>query len=101
MAELAEQVEGVLAAETAPASGVRLGRRIAAQLTAEEARDANQSWLEGCLWASARASGLEWDRWRCVAAAQVLRTQERGWERAVAQAIGGADSDASGSVESG
>ena len=67
-AELAEQVEKLLAAETAQASGVRLGRRLAASLTADEAKAAQRGWLEGCLWAMAQASGIEWDRWRCAAA---------------------------------
>lgn len=59
-AELAEHVEAVLAAETKTAAGVRLGRGLAATLTAEEAKDADRVWLEGCVWAAARASGLEW-----------------------------------------
>ena len=88
-AELAEQVEAVLAAETEAAAGVRLGRRLAAALTPEDARDSDRAWLEGCIWSAARASGLEWDRWRCAAVAEVLRTQQEGWEMAVVRAVGG------------
>lgn len=80
---------------------MRLGRRLVAQLSAEEAKDASQSWLEGCVWASARASGLDWDRWRCAAVAQALRSQEDGWERTVVRAVGGADADPAGAVGSG
>ena len=54
VAELAEQVEVVLAAESASAAGVRLGCRLAATLSAEEARVADRSWLEGCIWSAAR-----------------------------------------------
>lgn len=93
MAELAEQVEALLAAQTAPAAGVRLGRRIVALLTAEEAKRASQSWLEGWLQAAAQGCGLEWDRWRCAAVAETLRTQRGGWERAVLRAIGGPEAD--------
>ena len=100
MAELAEHVERVLAAETTEAAGVRLGRRLVAQLSAQEAKDASQSWLEGCVWASARASGLDWDRWRCAAVAQALWSQEDGWERTVVRAVGGADADGAGAVGS-
>lgn len=88
LAELAEQVEALLSAETSAAAGVRLGRRLVASLTADEAKSSDRSWLEGCVWSAARASGLEWDRWRCAAVADVLRTQPDGWERAVARAIG-------------
>ena len=92
MAELAEQVEALLAAETEPASGVRLGRRLAALLSPEIAKSADRSWLEGCVWAAAQSSGVDWDRWRCMAVAEALRTQQGGWERAVVRAI--ADSGA-------
>ena len=95
-AELAEQVEAVLAAETEAAAGIRLGRRLAATLTAEDARASSRAWLEGCVWSAARASGLEWDRWRCAAVAEVLRTQRDGWELAVVRAIGGAGADLGG-----
>ena len=97
LAELAEQIEAVVDAETAEASGVRLGRRLAAMLSSEHAKDVHRSWLEGCIWAAARASGLDWDNWRCAAAAEVLRTQSDGWERAVARVVGGGEADASGS----
>ena len=93
MAELAEQVESLLAAQMAPAAGVRLGRRIVALLTAEEAKRAGQSWLEGWLQAAAHACGLEWDRWQCASVAEALRTQRGGWERAVARAIGDREVD--------
>lgn len=96
LAELAEQVEALLAAETASASGVRLGRRLVSSLTPEEAMAADRSWLEGCIWSAARASGLEWDRWRCAAVADVLRAQPEGWERAVVRAIGGGEADPGG-----
>ena len=96
LAEFAEQVELMLADTTAAAGGVRLGRRLNALLTSEEAKDADRSWLEGCVWAAARASGLDWDRWHSAAAADVLRSQPEGWERAVVRAVGGRDADASG-----
>lgn len=96
LAELAEQIEALLATEAAAASGVRLGRRLIASLTSEEAKDANRAWLEGCIWSAARASGLEWDRWRCAAVADVLRNQPGGWENAVVRAIGGTGADPSG-----
>ena len=96
MAELAEHVEKLMALETADASGVRLGRRLAEYLTPDEAQDMNRSWLEGCIWSAARASGLQWDQWRCAAAAEVLRSQREGWELAVARVVGGAEADASG-----
>ena len=95
-AELAEQVEAVLATETEAAAGVRLGRRLVATLTPEDAKESDRAWLEGCVWSAARASGLEWDRWRCAAVADVLRNQRDGWELAVVRAIGGAGSDPSG-----
>ncbi|MXY55914.1 MAG: ParB/RepB/Spo0J family partition protein [Gammaproteobacteria bacterium] len=86
-AELAEQIEALLAVEMSGAARVRLGRRLAATLTGEVAKDAERAWLEGCVWSTARASGLEWDRWRCAAVAEVLRAQRGGWERAVVDAI--------------
>ena len=96
MAELAEQVEALLATQTEAAAGVRLGRRINALMSAEEAKGADRSWLEGCLWAASHASGLEWDRWRCMSAAEALRLQRGGWERAVVRAVGGSDADPGG-----
>ena len=87
LAEVAEQIEAILATEMGSASGVRLGRRLAASLSAREARDADRAWLEGCVWSAARASGLEWDRLRCAAAAEILAAQRDGWERAVARAV--------------
>ena len=96
LAELAEQIEALLATEAAAASGVRLGRRLVTSLTPEDAKDANRAWLEGCIWSAARASGLEWDRWRCAAVADVLRNQPGGWENAVVRAIGGTSADPSG-----
>ena len=95
-AELAEQIEALVAAETAGAGNVRLGRRLAGSLTAQHAKDVHRSWLEGCIWAAARASGLEWDQWRCAVAAEVLRSQQDGWKRAVVQAVDDADADADG-----
>ena len=95
-AELAEQVEAVLAAESEAAAGVRLGRRLVATLTAEEAKDSDRAWLEGCVWSAARASGLDWDRWRCAAVADLLRRQPDGWELAVVGAVGGPGSEAAG-----
>ena len=99
LAELAEKIEALLAAETATAAGVRLGRRLVASLSPEEVRDVDRSWLEGCIWASARASGLEWDRWRCMSVAETLRSQPDGWETAVVNAIGGPDADPAGFQE--
>lgn len=96
LAELAEAIESVVAEETAPAAGVRLGRRLANLLTGEEAKQVERSWLEGCVWTAARASGLDWDRWRCARVAETLRSQRGGWEQAVARAVGGPGSDASG-----
>ena len=95
-AELAEQVEAVLACETEAAAGVRLGRRLAATLTPEDAKESDRGWLEGCVWSAARASGLEWDRWRCAAVAEVLRTQREGWEMTVVRAVGGVGADSRG-----
>ena len=96
LAELAERIEELLATEAVEAAAVRLGRRLIASLSAEEAREADRSWLEGCVWSAARASGLEWDRLRCAVVAEVLRTQREGWELAVVRAVGGAAADASG-----
>ena len=95
-AELAEQVEALLAVESAPAAGVRLGRRLAALLSADSAKGADRAWLEGCVWTAARSSGLDWDRWRCAAAADVLRNQPDGWETAVARAVGDPSAGAAG-----
>ena len=96
MAELAEQVEAMLAAETAAASGVRLGRRLVSSLSAVDAQSVERAWLEGCVWAAARASGLDWDRWRCVSVAEALRSQRGNWQRAVVRAIGGSEADPAG-----
>ena len=96
LAELAEQIEALLETETAAASGVRLGRRLVASLNPEDARNVDRAWLEGCIWSAARASGLEWDRWRCAAVAEFLRNQTGGWENAVVRAIGGTGADPSG-----
>ena len=96
LAELAEQIEALLATETAAASAVRLGRRLVASLTPDDAKAADRAWLEGCIWSSARASGLDWDRWKCASVADVLRSQPRGWENAVVRAIGGTGADPSG-----
>ncbi|MCY3624166.1 MAG: ParB N-terminal domain-containing protein [Gammaproteobacteria bacterium] len=87
LAEIAEQVEALLATETAAGSSVRLGRRLVALMTPLDAKSADRSWVEGCIWSAARASGLQWDRWRCAAAADILRSQPRGWENAVLRAI--------------
>ena len=97
-AELAEKIEALVAAETAGGADVRLGRRLAGSLTAQQAKDVHRSWLEGCIWAAARASGLDWDQWRCAVAADVLRAQEDGWELAMVRAIdsGGADKGGAG-----
>ena len=89
-------MEGHAAIETAPAAGVRLGRRLAAMLSPEEARNAPRGWLEGCVRAAAQASGLDWDRWRTAAVADILRTRPGGWETAVVRAVGGTRADASG-----
>ena len=94
-AELAEQVESLLAHETAPAAGIRLGRRLVSLLSPEDAKDAQRAWLEGCIWAAARASGLQWDRWHCAAVADVLRTQPKGWEVAIVKAVGSVAADPS------
>lgn len=87
LAELAERVEQLITTETAAASDVRLGRRLATLLTPEQAKDADRSWLEGLVFAAAAASGLDWDRWQSAAAAEALRAQRDGWERAVADAV--------------
>ena len=73
--------------ETAGAGNVRLGRRLAGSLTSQHAKDVHRSWLEGCIWAAARASGLDWDQWRCAVAADVLRKQQGGWELAMVRAV--------------
>ena len=96
MAELAEQVESMLAAETSAAGAVRLGRRLAALIDPDDAKAADRAWLEGCVYAAARASGLDWDRWRCMTVAEHLRSQRGGWERAVVRAVGGRDADPRG-----
>lgn len=95
-AELAEQVDALVRAETAEGARVRLGRRLAASLTPDDARDAERSWLEGCVWAWASTMGLEWDRLQCAVAAEILRTQPRGWQQAVVQVIGELGEDATG-----
>lgn len=99
MAELAEQVEAMLAVQTAPAGGVRLGRRLVCLLSPEDARNVDQSWLEGCVWTAARASGLAWDRWRCMEVARILRSQGHVWERTVVRAIGGKAADPAGAAD--
>ena len=92
-AELAEQLEALIAEHTSPqASGVRLGQRLATALTAGEAKESERTWLEGCVWAMARASGLDWDRMHCAVAADILRKQPEGWQHAVARAVGGVNS---------
>ena len=96
MAELAEQVHALVDAETAEAAAVRLGRRLTAMLTAEEAKSAERSWLEGCVWTAAHDNGLDWDRWQSAVAADILRAQTHGWERAVARAVGGREADPGG-----
>ena len=93
MAMLAEHVEALLNRYAASASSVRLGRKLVEMLRPHEAQAAHREWLEGCVWTAARASGLTWDRWRCAAAAEVLRAQPEGWERAVVAAIGTADGE--------
>ena len=94
LAELAEQIDALVIAETAGAGNVRLGRRLAGSLTAQQAKDVHRSWLEGCIWAAARATGLDWDQWRCAVAADVLRAQQDGWERAMVQAVREPDAQA-------
>lgn len=81
--ELAERIESLVDTETESVAVVRMARRLVALLTPDEARNANRSWLEGCVWATARASGLDWDRWRCAAVADLLRAQRGGWQRAI------------------
>ena len=93
LAELAEQVETLVRAETARGAGVRLGRKLADSLSPEDASSAERLWLEGCVWAWARTMGLDWDRLRCAVAAEILRTQPKGWQRAVAQAVEPLDTD--------
>lgn len=87
LAELAEKVEALVQAETAGGAGVWLGRKLAASLSAKDAKEADRSWLEGCVWAWAHSVGLEWDRMRCAVAAQILRTQPAGWQKAVVQVV--------------
>ena len=96
MAELAEQVHAIVDAQTAEAAAVRLGRRLTAILTPEKAKSAERSWLEGCVWTAAHDHGLDWDQWQSAAAADILRAQTHGWERAVARAVGGREADPSG-----
>ena len=96
LAELAEQIEALVATETAGAGSVRLGRRLSTSLTARQAKDVHRSWLEGCIWAAARASGLDWDHWRCATAAEVLRTQQEGWELAMVRAVNAEEEDSGG-----
>ena len=91
MAELAEQVEALLQAETAPAAAVRLGRKLASSLSPQEAGNAHRSWLEGCVWAWAHALGLDWDGMRCAVAAEILRTQPEGWQQAIVQVSAAAE----------
>ena len=88
LAELAEQVESLVQAQTARGAGVRLGRKLAASLSPEDARNADRQWLEGCVWAWARTLGLDWDGLRCAVAADILHKQPKGWQQAVVQAIG-------------
>lgn len=56
-------------------------------MTAEQATGATRAWLEGYRHAAAKSSGLDWDRWRCAAAADLLRSQPDGGERAVVRAV--------------
>ncbi len=91
LADLAEQVESLVQRETSGGAAVRLGRRLAASLTPEEAVKAQRSWLEGCVWAWAHALGLEWDGIRCAVAAEILRTQPEGWQRAIVQVSSAAE----------
>ena len=95
-AELAEQIEALVSAETSEGADIRLGRRLAASLTARQAKTVHRSWLEGCIWAAARASGLEWSQWRCAVAAELLRTQKDGWELAMVRAMKSAEADSGG-----
>ena len=87
LAELAEKVEALVQAETAGGAGVRLGRKLAASLSAADAKKAERSWLEGCVWAWAHQVGLDWDGMRCAVAAEILRTQPGGWRKAVVQVV--------------
>ena len=87
LAELAEKVDALVRAETSGGAGVRFGRKVAASLSAEEAKQADRSWLEGCVWVWAHTVGLDWDRMRCALAAQILRTQPEGWRKAVVQVV--------------
>ena len=96
MAELAEQVHTLVDTETAAAAGVRFGRRLSALLSPEDAKESDRSWLEGCVWAAAHSAGLDWDRLQSAVAAEVLRKQPDGWERAVVKVVGGSDADPAG-----
>ena len=60
-----------------------LGCHLAATLTPEEANESDRSRREGCIWSAARASGLEWDRWRCAAVGGGAADQREGWELAI------------------
>ncbi len=93
LAELAEEVEALIQAETAAAAAVRLGRKLAASLSPEDAVKAHRSWLEGCLWVWAHELGLDWDGMRCAVAAEILRTQPEGWQNAIVQVSAVADPD--------
>ena len=93
LAELAEQVETLVQAETAGGAGVRLGRKLADAFTPEDAKSAERLWLEGCVWAWARTTGLDWDRLRCAVAADILHKQPQGWQQAVVQAVGMLDTN--------
>ena len=96
LAETAERVEEMLASVAESAAGVRLGRRLVALLSPEEAKGAPRAWLEGCVWTAARASGLVWDRWQAAAVAETLRNQSQGWEQAVVRAVGGVEANPAG-----
>ena len=93
LAELAEQVETLVRAETAGGAGVRLGRKLVDTLSPDDASSAERLWLEGCVWAWARTTGLDWDRLRCAVAADILRKQPKGWQQAVVQAVGMLDTN--------
>ena len=49
LAEFAEQIEAPVAAETATAAGVGLGRRLVASLSLDEVQELDRRWLEGCV----------------------------------------------------
>ena len=93
LAELAEQVETLVRTETAGGAGVRLGRKLVGALSPEDASSAERLWLEGCVWAWARTTGLDWDRLRCAVAADILRKQPKGWQRAIVDVIGTPNTD--------